>query len=225
MVENSPNLQVRHSSSRNLPNQECRQLTPPWLGWRGVELVCSLHALPTWQCWLRRRMRLREPQGPQGKLTDNPATLHWNNRLHPYLKLGLAQFITKYLNILFVFITYNLNVILWTRQIGRYLQKMFEMPPEPSLPNTLMRNTPVRARKAAPHVVLLTRAPDAAERRGTNTVIVCIMKPALVAVVLCSAFVCKPQSVNPGEWEEEFCCKGKHYDLATRNMRYQNVVF
>lgn len=51
---------------------------------------------------------------------------------------------------------------------------MFEMASGPSLSTTLMRITPVKARYAAPH--------DAAERRGTNTLIVWIVKPALVAV-------------------------------------------
>lgn len=76
-----------------------------------------------------------------------------------------------------------------------HLHKRLEMLPPaaaaPSLfPNTLMRTTPVKARKAEPHVSLLTWLPDTADRRGTKTVMVCNMKPALVAVVLPSAYVC-----------------------------------
>lgn len=62
---------------------------------------------------------------------------------------------------------------------------------------------------AAPHVTVLTRPPDAAEMRGTKTVMVERIKPARIAVVLPSAFVCnskihqewwfstKPQRTQP----------------------------
>lgn len=70
-----------------------------------------------------------------------------------------------------------------------YLHNMVERLPV-SFPNTLTRKTPKKAMTAAPHVTVLTRPPDTAEMRGTKTVMVERIKPARIAVVLPSAFVC-----------------------------------
>lgn len=70
-----------------------------------------------------------------------------------------------------------------------YLHNMVERLPV-SFPKTLMRKTPKKAMTAAPHVTVLTRPPDTAEMRGTKTVMVERIKPARIAVVLPSAFVC-----------------------------------
>lgn len=73
-----------------------------------------------------------------------------------------------------------------------YLHNMVERLPV-SFPKTLMRKTPKKAMTAAPHVTVLTRPPDTAEMRGTKTVMVERIKPARIAVVLPSAFVCNPK--------------------------------
>lgn len=70
-----------------------------------------------------------------------------------------------------------------------YLHNTVERLPV-SFPKTLMRKTPKKAMTAAPHVTVLTRPPDTAEMRGTKTVMVERIKPARIAVVLPSAFVC-----------------------------------
>lgn len=73
--------------------------------------------------------------------------------------------------------------------LNKHLHKTLEEE-TPSFPNALISTTPVKARKADAQVILLMRLPVTADMRGTNTVMVWRMKPALVAVVLPSAFVC-----------------------------------